>query len=849
MLAIGKQIAGRTYFHISLWQDVDPAARGLIEEACLAAGVRPDEDFNVVRLDASDTVALLSYPQFFDVAFPSLARSWKVRIAERQVNVRHYHESLNPPILHRKELLIRDSHPEWNLYSRLTADLEAIGCFADPVRIGFKLQWEQLLKERGFKIEGHQLIPVGNAEPPSELDLVTTSASIARHLTALTRSGLSAPVQCLRRYGFLEGTHTFFDYGCGKGDDIRALLANGINATGWDPHYANEAQVAAADVVNLGFVINVIEDPVERRDALTRAFSLAKEVLAVSAMIATENEMRGTPYGDGVLTSRVTFQKYYTQAELRDYLTTTLNEPAISIAPGIFFIFRDKFSEQRFLSSRVRGAPRVFHPPRLISVQRSPRPRREPRPRKPGLFEANQDLLQGLWQQWVELGREPEPEEIPHLEAVTSRLGSLRRALNVLSSHFQLDHIDHVRRQRTDDIKVYLAIERFQRRTPYKKLEPRLQRDVRAFFGTYSSAQEHALQLLNEAARPEVLDDACRVASEAGIGFFEPSHSLQLHSELVQRLPAVLRLYVACGAILYGDVSQCDLVKIHIRSGKLSFMKYDDFLGKPIPNLVERAKVDLRKLDFQLYTYGADYDCPPLYFKSRYINEETPHYAEQLAFDETLSGMDLDWSGFGPTEADLGAALRQQRLRIAEFRFERHHDVPDLDECCGKFLSYRQLIECGETQKATGLANEPKNPETYTALFDLASSILDPVIEYFGGIELTFGFCSPSLARLIPGRIAPELDQHAAHEHKKDGRPICDRLGAAVDFLVRDENMREVADWIIGRLPFDRLYFYGEQLPLHVSVGPQGRREAFEMIQHANGRRTPRPYSSRRSMP
>jgi hypothetical protein len=90
----------------------------------------------------------------------------------------------------------------------------------------------------------------------------------------------------------------------------------------------------------------------------------------------------------------------------------------------------------------------------------------------------------------------------------------------------------------------------------------------------------------------------------------------------------------------------------------------------------------------------------------------------------------------------------------------------------------------------------PKNPESYTALFDLATAILDPVIEYFGGIELTYGFCSQELAKYIPARIAPELDQHAAYEHKRTGAPICPRLGAAVDFLVRDENMREIADWI-----------------------------------------------------
>lgn len=35
----------------------------------------------------------------------------------------------------------------------------------------------------------------------------------------------------------------------------------------------------------------------------------------------------------------------------------------------------------------------------------------------------------------------------------------------------------------------------------------------------------------------------------------------------------------------------------------------------------------------------------------------------------------------------------------------------------------------------------------------------------------------------------------------------------AVDFIVEDENMREVVVWIFQNVPFDRLYFYGS-LPL-----------------------------------
>jgi hypothetical protein len=84
-------------------------------------------------------------------------------------------------------------------------------------------------------------------------------------------------------------------------------------------------------------------------------------------------------------------------------------------------------------------------------------------------------------------------------------------------------------------------------------------------------------------------------------------------------------------------------------------------------------------------------------------------------------------------------------------------------------------------------------------------------------IKLTYGFCSSELARKIPGRIAPKLDQHAAHEQNRSGNPVCERGGAAVDFLVEFEDMTEVSQWIAENLTFDRMYIYGPDKPIHLS--------------------------------
>jgi hypothetical protein len=233
-----------------------------------------------------------------------------------------------------------------------------------------------------------------------------------------------------------------------------------------------------------------------------------------------------------------------------------------------------------------------------------------------------------------------------------------------------------------------------------------------------------------------------------------------------------------------------------------------------------------------------------LFHKSRYINEEIPGYPEQVAFEQALDDLGLfDLSGYGPPPDAFLDRLARHRWSIDGFALVRSRTPPGLDDPCGRFLTFRQLIECGETQAITGQANLPKQPESYNALIDLAEQVLDPVIDYFGMIRLTYGFCAPELAKAIPGRIDPKRDQHAAHELNRLGKPVCERLGAAVDFIVEDESMLDVAQWIVANTPFDRLYFYGDDQPIHVSFGPNRDRQIVLMVEGKSGRLVPRVVS------
>lgn len=155
-------------------------------------------------------------------------------------------------------------------------------------------------------------------------------------------------------------------------------------------------------------------------------------------------------------------------------------------------------------------------------------------------------------------------------------------------------------------------------------------------------------------------------------------------------------------------------------------------------------------------------------------------------------------------------------------------------------FSAADLLHAGDTWARTRPVNTPLQPGTWASLTRLCADILEPVRARFGPLRITYGFASSSLTKNIRERICPALDQHAGHELKRTGEPVCCRLGQAVDFAVSGVSSADVALWIAENLPFDRLYFYGEDKPLHVSVGPDDTRAITAMLRSASGRRVPR---------
>jgi len=165
-------------------------------------------------------------------------------------------------------------------------------------------------------------------------------------------------------------------------------------------------------------------------------------------------------------------------------------------------------------------------------------------------------------------------------------------------------------------------------------------------------------------------------------------------------------------------------------------------------------------------------------------------------------------------------------------------------ENCSKYFQYTNFIHCGKTQAQTQLANLPIDPRTIVAIEKIALTVLDPIVEQFGEIKLTYGFCSNDLLKQIKKRpkpgIAPQLDQHAGYEVNARGNPICKREGIACDFYVPDTDSLIVAKWIVNNLSFDRLYYYGKNRPIHISIAPINNRAVTLLEQSSAGRRIPK---------
>ena len=481
----------------------------------------------------------------------------------------------------------------------------------------------------------------------------TATTTIARHKTAIKRQSFSLPVKCMLRDGLIESKRTFLDYGCGHGQDVAMLSDMDIPSSGWDPVHRPDGDRKPADVVNLGYVINVIEDPQERQQVIRKAWDLCGTVLTVAAQVefAAPDKIHAF-HGDGILTSRGTFQKYYNQYELRDYLQTVLEADALSAAPGVFYIFKNEESKQQFVANKYHR--RLTVPQRRMSEV---------------LFEQNKDILEPFMAALTQYGRIPGPEELAEAQAIEERLGSLAKAFRLVQKVTDEEPWKQIAQRRTEDLLVYLALARFRRRPPIAKLPLTVQRDIKAFLGSYSAACEKADELLFLAGNAKAIDAACRRAAVGQL----VENALTVHESALDSLEPLLRIYEGCARALVGNIEGANLIKLHRFSGKVSYIAYPDFDTDPFPAIALRVKVSLCSLNIDLFDYSKWTDPPLLFRKDEFLPTEHPRKAlftklsKQMAKAGALPSPEARFSRSQWAEhlRSTGYLLRGHRLSVS----------------------------------------------------------------------------------------------------------------------------------------------------------------------------------------
>ncbi|MDT0634878.1 DNA phosphorothioation-associated putative methyltransferase [Spectribacter hydrogenoxidans] len=478
------------------------------------------------------------------------------------------------------------------------------------------------------------------------------SRVIHRHRTAIERADLSRPIRTAIEDGLLTRTTALFDYGCGRGGDLKRLRKLGFDCTGWDPVHRAHAPRQPADVVNFGYVVNVIEDPVERADTLKTAWRLARNTLVVSArLIEEEPSLKGLKaHGDGAVTSRGTFQKFYTQDVLRNWIAQTLDAKPIAAAPGVFYVFRSTEQRSAFLAERARRRHSIRIGPNATQI-----------------YKDHEETLQPIVDFMATHGRAPAEQELDCVPRLIQEFGRPKQAIKLVKTVIGEEQWQEVAQSRSEDLLVYLALSQFDGRPKLSELPPSLQLDVKSFFSSYTKSCALADELLHRLGIEGLINLKC-MASE--VGKLLPT-ALYVHVDALSHLPLELRLYEGCARGYIGRVDGATLVKLDRIKPKVTYLGYPDFNRDPHPALLFSYSVNLQTFRVKFRYFGNHANKPILHRKETFLYSSDSRFKRfsRLTRSEEKYGLFKDSSLIG-YQKQWTQLLRARNLRTRGHKLE-----------------------------------------------------------------------------------------------------------------------------------------------------------------------------------
>ena len=419
----------------------------------------------------------------------------------------------------------------------------------------------------------------------------------------------------------------------------------------------NQTPPTRADVVNLGYVINVIEDVAERREALSRAWSLTQAVLIVTARMTHETlgQVLAT-HGDGFLTTRGTFQKFYDHAELRDWIAETLDVRPVAAAPGMFYIFRDDVTCAAFLAGRQRRVAATVHAKRPEV-----------------LIERHRAHFDAILPFFLRRGRLPSVDEVPEVGDLYRTVPGLDTLLEVVRVAVGPETFDALVAARREDVLLYLALATFDGRPARRRLPQDLQLDVCSFFSSYAAACRAADDLLLAVGKRAALEEAF---SSAQVGKLT-GNALYVHVTAVSSLPVLLRAYEGCARAYVGAVEGATLVKLHRVKAQVSYLAYPEFDRRAHPVLRGSLVVQLRNRQVRYLDFTQSSNPPVLHRKDLFVDTTYPRRSlfQRLTRAEERLGLLDDPARIG-TRNGWERHLATFGCRIVGHRVQRQPLIP-----------------------------------------------------------------------------------------------------------------------------------------------------------------------------
>ena len=649
MTEIGKIVGEALYIHKCAVESIGHEKRLILSRALDL--VDKNIPYNVIKFDlaAENRISLLEYTSFETDPFPILLSSVIVDLLTGDKKFRSYSLS-NPPILHRKELLLPKDYPNRKTFENLTSELEALGAFENIVELGTKVKWENELSQLGIRIKDHSI----------NCDLVeksgSTDVTIFRYRTALKRKKLSSCVGAFLDTTLSSIDSVIFDYGCGRGDDVSLLKKSGYkNVFGWDPHFFPDSEkLLEADFVTLSFVLNVIEDKEERSKTLLEAYSISSKALIISVMLDSQNTLQyAIPYNDGYISSISTFQKYYSPAEIEEYIYALLKIHPLKLANGVYIIFKDEFLQQDYLFKKQIG---------LLAQT----------VKQDTSFENDfysTELVSQFANLILSLGRLPKTDEIT--TALRAKINKLQisqtRLAKIAISTISVEELSEVRKNFETEILLFLSINMFDGRAKFSNLPPKLQTDVKAYFGSLRAANEKAQELLYSLRETEKLLALASKCERSGVGILVET-KFKYHFNQFEKLPLELKLFCKIGERLHRNVNQNDVIQLHLESKKVSFLITEDFEQSPIPRISQREIISLSDNRLHTVDHQEKAQVRILYFKSHFMDQKDKNFNLQKTFDENVKNKIFESTeAYNMNFSEFAKSLFEKGLNLPQY--------------------------------------------------------------------------------------------------------------------------------------------------------------------------------------